>query len=243
MNYKCRNKRKFWLTGIFILTLIAVLPLIINQYMIKTAGVAVIAEMKADREVNFVKAQNPVFSGLGAECILVLGAGLKPDGTPNHMLEDRLETAFALYKSGAAPKLLLSGDHGRNEYDEVNAMKRYMLEHGVPKKDIFLDHAGFSTYDSMYRAKAVFKVNSVIVVTQRYHQYRALYLAEKLDYKAYGVCSDQGVYRGQGMRTIREILARNKDFFKGILKPAPAYTGAAVPISGSGLESWDQEEK
>ncbi|QAT42614.1 SanA/YdcF family protein [Aminipila luticellarii] len=239
MNSTLRNNRKFWLTGIFVLVVLTALPLIINQYMIKTAGTAIIAEMKEDREVSFVKEQQSAFSGLKAECILVLGAGLKPDGTPNHMLEDRLETAFALYKSGAAPKLLLSGDHGRNEYDEVNAMKGYMLERGVPKEDIFLDLAGFSTYDSMYRAKAVFQVNSVIVVTQRYHQYRALYLAEKLGYKAYGVCSDQEVYMGQTIRNIREILARNKDFFKVMIKPAPSYLGDIIPISGSGLESWE----
>jgi len=151
------------LAGLLILIMLTAFPFIINQLVIKNTASAIIGEMRQEKEVSFLNEGQASFVNLNADCILVLGAGLKPDGTPNHMLEDRLEAALTLYKEGAAPKLLLTGDHGQDEYDEVNAMKNYMLDHEVPEEDIFLDHAGFSTYDSMYRAKAIFEVNTVIV--------------------------------------------------------------------------------
>ena len=114
-----------------------------------------------------------------ADCILVLGCGVRPDGTPSLMLTDRLETGIALYRAGVAEKLLMSGDHGTEDYDEVNTMKRIAKESGVPSADIFMDHAGFSTYDSVYRAKEIFCVEKVIIVSQRYHLPQALYVAEK----------------------------------------------------------------
>ncbi|WP_312653980.1 SanA/YdcF family protein [Aminipila sp.] len=234
-----KSSRKIVMVIGVILVSIAALPFAINEYVIKTTESAIVGEIKEDKEVSFVKEDQSRFKALNADCILVLGAGLKSDGTPNYMLKDRLDTGIALYKAGAAPKLLLSGDHGKKYYDEVNAMKRYALDRDVPEDDIFLDYAGFSTYDSMYRAKAIFQVSAVIVVTQKYHQHRALYLAEKLGYEAYGVCSDQRTYAGQEKRDTREFLARNKDFFKMLAKPDPTFLGTAIPISGNGLESWD----
>ena len=168
------------------------------------------------------------------DCIIVLGCQVKSDGSLSHMLRDRLITALELYNAGAAPKLLMSGDHGQTEYNEVGAMKKYATENGVPSADVFMDHAGFSTYETVYRAKEVFKAQKVIIVTQEYHLYRALYIAKKLGVDAYGVSSDLNVYAGQSVRDVREILARNKDFFKCILKPEPKYLGDAIPISGSG---------
>ncbi|MDD3169289.1 MAG: ElyC/SanA/YdcF family protein [Eubacteriales bacterium] len=176
---------------------------------------------------------------IGADCILVLGAGLKSDGTPNHMLQDRLDKGIALYKSGAAPKLLLSGDNGQIEYDEVNAMKEYALNAGIPSENIFMDHAGFSTYESMYRAREIFLVEKAIIITQRYHQYRALYTARGFGIEGYGVVPEAGTYPGQNYRELRELLARNKDFFKMMVKPEPAYLGNTIPINGSGLASHD----
>lgn len=176
---------------------------------------------------------------MGADCILVLGAGLKSDGTPNHMLQDRLDLAILLYKGGVAPKLLLSGDNGQEEYDEANAMKTYILNEGIPREDIFLDHAGFSTYESMYRAKDIFQVEKTIVITQKYHQYRSIYMARRFGIDAYGVVSEPRSYYGQNYRELREILARNKDFAKMIIKPRPRYFGDIIPIDGSGLASHD----
>ena len=169
-----------------------------------------------------------------ADCILVLGCGVRPDGTPSLMLQDRLETGIALYEDGAAPKLLMSGDHGRKEYDEVNLMKEYALERGVPSEDVFMDHAGFSTYESMYRARDIFCAEKVIVVSQRYHLPRALYVAEKLGMEACGVPAQDVEYRGQAYREFREMLARAKDFCTAMLQLPPQYLGEEIPISGNG---------
>ena len=170
----------------------------------------------------------------GADCILVLGAGVRADGSPSHMLEDRLLTAIKLYENGAAPKILMSGDHGTAGYDEVNTMKDFAIEKGVPSEDIFMDHAGFSTYESIYRAKDIFEAESVIIVTQRYHLYRAIYLAESLGLKAIGVPADLRSYTGQSYRDMREHIARAKDFFYAIIKPEPTYLGETIPVSGNG---------
>ena len=167
------------------------------------------------------------------DCVLVLGAGVR-DGNPTPMLRDRLITGISLYKSGAAPKIIMSGDHGREDYDEVNVMKSYAVENGAPDSDVFMDHAGFSTYDSVYRAKAVFEADSIIIVTQKYHLYRALYIAERLGVNAVGVSADLDDYSGQLKRDLREIAARDKDFFSCLFKPEPKYLGEKIPVSGDG---------
>jgi len=150
------------------------------------------------------------------------------------MLEDRLLRGVELYQLGAAPKLLMSGDHGRQEYDEVATMKQFAMDAGVPSEDVFKDHAGFSTYESIYRAKEIFGADRVIIVTQQYHLYRALYIAQQLDVEAYGVHCDYRTYVGQGMRDVREILARAKDFAMTVMKPEPTYLGEKIPVSGDG---------
>ena len=154
------------------------------------------------------------------DCAVILGAGVR-DGKPTPMLRDRLRTGIELYKIGAAKKLIMSGDHSSKDYDEVNIMKSYAVENGVPDGDIFMDHAGFSTYDTIYRAREIFEADSIIIVSQEYHLYRALYIAEKFDVKAVGVSADLNAYGGQTKRDLREILARDKDFFKCIIKPEP----------------------
>ena len=150
------------------------------------------------------------------------------------MLEDRLLKGIELYKNGVSGKIIMSGDHGRKDYDEVNVMKSYAIENGVNSSDIFMDHAGFSTYETMYRAKEVFKAKKVVIVTQEYQLYRALYIAKNLGLEAYGVNSDQRRYAGQFYRDIREVLARNKDFVKCIFKPFPTYMGDEISVSGNG---------
>lgn len=170
-----------------------------------------------------------------ADCIIVLGCRVWSDNTPSAMLSDRLKRGVELYKAGAAPKLLMSGDHGREDYDEVNVMRKYAEEEGVDSKDIFTDHAGFSTYETMYRAKEVFKAKKVIIVTQSYHLYRAVYDAEKLGLEAVGVVSYERDYDSkQPYRDVREIAARCKDFIYCIFKPKPTYLGEVIPINGDG---------
>ena len=167
------------------------------------------------------------------DCILILGCGV--DGEqPSLMLTDRLELGIELYKKGYAPKIIMSGDHGRKEYDEVNVMKNYAIECGVPSEDIFMDHAGFSTYESMYRAKEIFNVKKMLIVTQKYHLYRAIYDARALGIDANGFNGNLKSYHGQAYRDLREILARNKDFIWCIIKPQPKYLGEAIPVWGNG---------
>ncbi len=170
---------------------------------------------------------------LNPDCILILGARVWDTG-PGPMLADRLLQGIELYKAGVSDRLLVSGDHGTKEYDEVNAMKNYAIEHGVPSEHIFMDHAGFSTYDSMYRARDVFQVKKVIIVTQEFHLYRSLYIANKLGLDAYGVASDLRPYARQEYVEIREVLARIKDFFKVAIQLEPTYLGDPIPIDGNG---------
>ncbi len=168
------------------------------------------------------------------DCIMVLGCGLRVDGKPTRMLTDRLDRGIALYQAGVAPKLLMSGDHGRIVYDEVNVMKQYAIDHGVPSGDIFMDHAGFSTYESMIRAKEVFQVGRMVVVTQDYHLYRAVYNANSLGIETWGVAAAGNSYGGQWKRDFREVLARNKDMLICLFQPDPTYLGEAIPVSGNG---------
>lgn len=170
----------------------------------------------------------------GVDCIIVLGCGVNAAGVPSPMLEDRLQRGVALYQTGAAPKLLMSGDHGRESYNEVAVMKRYAVDAGVPSEAVFMDHAGFSTYETMYRARDVFCAQKVIIVTQQYHLYRAVYIAKALGLEAYGVNCDYRVHGDQFFRDVREVLARVKDFATAIIQPKPTYLGEAIPISGSG---------
>ena len=176
----------------------------------------------------------------GADCILVLGAGVRADGTPSHMLEDRLLVGISLYEKGAAPMLLMSGDHGSVDYDEVNTMKSFAVAHGVPADDVFMDHAGFSTYESLIRAREVFGAKRIAVVSQEYHLYRALWLADALGLEAVGVSADLRTYIGQSVREVREIAARCKDFAVGYLEPAPTYLGAPIDLTGSGSVTDDK---
>ena len=161
------------------------------------------------------------FDQSGYDCILVFGAGVREDGSLSPLLQDRVQTGIDLYFQGAAPKLLMSGDHGREDYNEPDAMKSYAVAQGVPSSDIFVDYAGFSTYESLVRAKQVFGAKRVLLVTQTYHLYRALYIGEQLGMDCDGVESDCRTYQSQWWWNLREIVARAKDV---------CYTAFHVPI-------------
>jgi vancomycin permeability regulator SanA len=193
----------------------------INGYVIYTTSLRILPPKDATQLEN-------------VDCILVLGCLVHNDGEPSDMLADRLRRGVELYDAGAGAKLLMSGDHGRVSYNEVQSMKQYAMDRGVDSSDIFMDHAGFSTYESLYRAKDIFQAKKILIVTQEYHLYRALYVAEALGLEAYGVSADYRSYTGQTARDIREILARNKDFLTAIFQPNPTYLGETVPISGDG---------
>lgn len=206
--------------GIIVIVAIAIIVLGINIYVRLSTQNQIIEENE--------------YSNLSdIDCIIILGAGIWGD-KPSPMLEDRLLEGIKLYQNGVSDKIIMSGDHGRKEYDEVNIMKNYAIEKGIPSENIFMDHAGFSTYESVYRAKDIFQAKKIVIVTQKYHLYRALYIANKLGLEAYGVGADPRQYVGAFNREVREILARDKDFIKCIFKPEPTYLGDTIPVSGNG---------
>lgn len=175
------------------------------------------------------------------DCILVLGCGVYEDGSLSPMLRDRLNLAADIYKKGASDKLLMSGDHGKENYNEVRAMKNYILDGNIAdSSNIFMDHAGFSTYESLYRAKEIFGAKKIIIVSNTYHLYRSLYIAEKLGIEAYRVGADD-IYSGRKYREFREILARDKDFIKCIFKPEPTFLGEKIDIHGDGTVTDDED--
>ena len=176
-----------------------------------------------------------------SDAIIVLGAYVYPNGRLSDMLKDRVDTGLELYNNGKSKKLLLSGDHGKTTYDEVNGMKNYVISKGIKAEDIFMDHAGFSTYETMYRARDVFKAKKVIIVTQEYHLKRAVYIARSLGMDAYGVAADKRNYRGMAMYKVREVLARCKAFLNvNITKPKPTFLGDPIPITGDGRVTDDK---
>jgi vancomycin permeability regulator SanA len=199
---------KKWLLVLLCIVLAGLLgPLTVNLYMV-------------------LKTQDEILPAEGAgeyraDCILVLGAQVYAE-QPSPMLEDRLLVGIELYEAGAAPRLILSGDGGREGYDEVRIMKQYCLDAGVPEEDILEDKEGFSTYESLFRAKAVYQAASLIVVTQQYHLYRSLYIAQDMGIEAIGAPSDLRSYYGIHYCEARELLARCKDFLLCLVNYAPA---------------------
>lgn len=167
------------------------------------------------------------------DCVLVLGCSVYANGTPSPALKSRLDKAIEIYKAGKTKKILMSGDHIGQYYNEVSVMKSYAVANGVPSEDIFLDHYGISTYDSLSRAKTVFELNNVIVVTQGYHVYRGVWDAKCFGIKAKGVACDEKI--NIDIKTnIREMIARCKDFLFGIIKPETEYKGGTISIFGNG---------
>ena len=169
-----------------------------------------------------------------ADAIIVLGASVHPDGTPSGILQDRLDDGIALYFAGAAPKIIMSGDNGTESYNECWAMKQYAISQGVPSEDVFCDHAGFSTYETMYRARHVFGAERIVVATQTYHLYRALFDAHGVGMEAIGVPSDYGEYANQSWYDIREVFARTKDFFQVLFSVPSTFVGDPISLDQSG---------
>lgn len=154
------------------------------------------------------------------DCILVLGCGLYADGTPKPMLADRITESLTLYTAGWSPTLLFTGDNAGPDYNEVGAMEQAALEAGVSSQAMVLDGQGYSTYESLYRAKYVYGMERVVIVTQGYHLSRALYLANALGLEAWGVSASLRHYPGQIRWSVREVLARDKDLFTALTLPA-----------------------
>lgn len=169
-----------------------------------------------------------------ATAALVLGASIVR-GIPSPILAQRADTAIALYKSGKVSKILVTGDDGAHANDEVTPVRKYLLAAGIPARDIFLDHAGFDTYSSMYRARHVFHADSVIIGTQDFHLPRALWIARHLGLSAEGVVAGS---RGSMYDYLREIPASTKALVDTASGRKPKYLGPPIPLSGSGETTW-----
>ena len=212
-------KKKVLIAITSIILILSLLTLFINIYMINSTNDQIV-------DINGLKGE--------FDAIIVLGCKVNGD-YPSLMLARRLEKGKEVYDK-LGTKIILTGDHGRNEYDEVNVMRDYLLDYNIDSKDIFLDHAGFNTYDSIYRAKYIFEAKRVIIVTQKYHMYRALYLANSLDLDAVGVLADDIPQKGIMLKNeIREILSRDKNYFLGLFKPKSKYLGEVIPLNQDGI--------
>ncbi len=212
------NKKKVLIIISVLVIIIALLTLFINLYMINSTKDKIV-------DINDLNGNY--------DAIIILGCRVNGD-SPSLMLAKRLDKGIEVYHK-INTKLLLTGDHGKNNYDEVNVMRDYLLSDGIKSSDIFMDHAGFNTYDSIYRAKYVFEAKRVIIITQEYHMYRALYLADKLDLEAVGVVANDIPQKAIMIKNeIREILSRDKNFFKGIIKPKSKYLGEIIPLTSDG---------
>lgn len=192
----------FWIL-IFIIALFLLFCIAINRLVICGAGKII----EGNKEYNVDEKY---------EAIVVLGAGLRADGTPSNMLEDRLKGAIELYKSGVAPVIILSGDCSGEDYDEVSSMKKYCIQNGVPESAIVRDDKGFSTFETMHNVVKEMGYKKIMVVTQKYHLYRAVYLAKRMGADAKGFSTDYRdyIFLAQRKRDLREFAARMKDFFK-----------------------------
>lgn len=213
--------------------IVCFLLLLLTLFMILVFSAGIF--MRASSAKNIMTADELFANGeeYDFDCILVLGAGLTADGEPSPMLSDRINTAVALYESGVCDKIVMSGDH-TGSYNEVAAMKQQAMEAGVPGKNIFLDHQGYSTYESVWRVKEVFGAKKVLIVSQEYHLYRAVYIAGQLGVDAVGISSDRRVYAGSVRREVREVLARYKDMYLAGRRTAPDTEVIPVSLDSNG---------
>lgn len=162
---------------------------------------------------------------------IIFGAGIK-NNKPSRYLKDRLDAGISLYKNNKVDKILLSGDNGRDEHDELTVMKLYCFENGVDTTKIYIDYAGFDSYSTMYRAKHIFKVDTAILVSQEYHLARCVYLGDKLGIKSFGYSANVGSYPGYKYYAFREKISVAKAVLDIFRKRKPKYLGETVDVNG-----------
>lgn len=226
---------KLCIVGITLCLIACLFVLLVQSYV---KSMAISSGVAAYENMDSVLAEEEPY-----DAVIVLGAKVYSDTSVSAVLRDRLLAGYEVYRRGYASKIIVSGDHGQEGYDEVVAMKTFLMELGVPREDIFMDHAGFNTYDSMYRAKEVFCVKRAVVVTQEFHIYRAVYLGKQLGMEVVGVSSDLDNYVNMTYNQVREMLARTKAVWDAeIIKRPSQYLGKQIPVqSASGLETEDEK--
>lgn len=173
------------------------------------------------------------------DCIIVPGASVIANRRPSPMLQDRLDGAVELYRAGFSERILVSGDHREDNYNEPLVMYNYLIEQGIPGQAILMDHYGLDTYDTIYRARHVFQIDTAIIATQRFHLQRALFLAEKLDLSAWGYATDARFYSSHYFMLLRELGARLKAVYEIRTGALPAYSSPPFPFEGDGLLTHD----
>jgi SanA protein len=222
--------------AVFVLVIIILTVLTIGGILIIDGHV----EKSGRKKVVLYEAIPAMAAEKRFDCVIVPGALVYPDGRPSEMLSDRLDMAVRIFKDGLADRILVSGDHGRADYNEVGVMRQVLLDAGIPAECIFMDHAGFDTYDTVYRAKSIFCVKRALITTQDFHLYRALYIGQQLDVDLWGVASEYSASTKKDWYRFREYLARVKAFMNcEILHSKPTYGGPAIPISGDGRATLD----
>jgi SanA protein len=206
--------------------------------LVASGGFAIYAEglVRSSAASTFSSADAP-----SRPVVIVLGARVSAAGEPSAALEDRLLCALDLVRAGRARDVLVSGDHGRREYDEVNAMRSWLVARGVASDRVYMDHAGFRTLDTMARAKVVFGVRSALVCTQRFHLARSLWLARAHGIDAAGVVADRRVYPARRFDATREFLARVKAVLDTtVLRTRPRFEGPAIPVGSDARRTHDR---
>lgn len=173
------------------------------------------------------------------DCIIVLGAQIYQNRTPSPMLQDRLDGAVRLFESGYSDRILVSGDHREDNYNEPRVMYRYLIDQGIPDEAIFMDHFGLDTYDTIYRAQHVFQVKTAIIATQRFHLERALFIADKIGIEAIGYATDPRIYASEVYMFVREMGARLKAVYETRTDAIPQYQSSPHPIEGDGRTTRD----
>lgn len=247
MFHNMKKSRKIMLTILVIVVFIIASILSVSQHIKTLENDNIIGRYKEGTNT----ASDAIYkraTDFEAEAIIVPGAAILSDKTPSPVLKARLDVAVDLYNKNVARRILLTGDgdNSQDYYDEISSMLAYIKEQGIPDEDIFCDHKGYSTFESMVRAKQVFGINRAIVVSQTFHLPRAVYIGQKMDMKTRGIASDQvgpkeinrGFFRDENRELIlREIMARNKDFFILKFKEKPNLTDEKIDINGDGTRT------
>jgi len=205
------------------------------------AGTAAVLALNAYVLIRGSGATGDVADVEHAQVAIVPGALVHADGRMSAMLADRVAGAVALYEAGRVDRVLVSGDHGRLGYNETDTMRDGVIAAGVPAARVFTDYAGFDTWSTVRRAREIFGVSDAVLVTQRFHMPRALYLGRAAGLEVQGLETTRDYGNKGALGAARELLARVKGAGQGIVRPA-VLGGTELPIGGDGRSSWGPED-
>ena len=219
------NLRKYIKSGAYITILLGIAILLVNFYI-----------KSITEQSIFLSEKNIPATKVG----IIFGAGINGD-KPSKYLKDRLDTGIRLYNTNKIQKILLSGDNGRDEHDELTVMKNYCYQHGVDTTKIYIDYAGFDSYSTLYRAKTIFNINNAILISQKYHLNRAIYIGNQVGINSIGYSANKGQYRMYRYVSFREYFSRFKAFIDVLRNRKPKFSGTQIPIDG--ISNYSKEDK